>query len=216
MATAHDAHIAWFESSIFNMITIQYPAAGIWNLKLSMNEGNKVYVITSLHLKSSFGGHDLVEGQTATIDAWLEKSGGAVLERPILENTTFSAAITGPDGKTSTVDLSRTVKPGELRNENDVFFGTIPALSPGQYTVNIVATGKTFQRQMTVFFKVISSADKPAIRQSLVQSIQATAREEFSWLSVMAKFGIINLAVIGIAAALFGMRIMIKKMRSRR
>lgn len=216
MATAHEAHFAWFASSVFDMITIQDPAAGIWNLKLSTNEGNRVYVLTSLHLRSSFDGHDLVQGQTATIDAWLEKSGGAALERPVIENTTFSAAITGPDGNTSTVALTRTVKPGESQTENGVFFGTTPALTAGDYSAKIVATGKTFQRQMTVLFKVSGSADNPAIRQSASHSIQTTEREEISWLHILLKFGIINLVVIGLATALFGMQIMIKKMRTRR
>jgi Mg-chelatase subunit ChlD len=216
MATTHDAHIAWFASSVFDMITIQDPAVGIWKLKLSTNEGNRVYVLTSLHLRSSFDGHDLVQGQTTTIDAWLEKSGGAELERSVIENTTFSAAITGPDGNTSTVALARTVKPGESQTESGVFFGTTPTLAAGDYSAKIVATGKTFQRQMTVHFKVSSSADNPAIRQSASHSTQTTAREETSWLPILLKFGIINLVVIGLASALFGMQVMIKKMRTRR
>jgi Mg-chelatase subunit ChlD len=215
-ATSHDAHIAWFESSVFDMITIQNPAAGIWNLKLSTNEGNKVYVLTSLHLKSSFDGRDLVQGQTATIDAWLEKTGGTVLEQPVLENTTFSAAISGPAGKTSQMALTRTIKAGESRTENGVFCGTIPALAAGDYSLSIVATGKTFQRQMTVLFKVTGSASKPASRQSASQPILATTQEEIAWVSVLVKFGIINLAIIGLASGLFGIRVMIMKLRTRR
>jgi Mg-chelatase subunit ChlD len=215
-ATAHGAPITWFQSSVFDMITIQEPAAGMWSVKLSTNEGNKVYVLTSLHLKSSFDGHDLVTGQTVTFDAWLEKAGGTVLERAVLENTIFSATITGPGGKTSTVALSRTSKPGESRPENNTFFGNLPDLVAGDYTVDIVATGKTFQRRMTVPFKVTGSAEKPARGQGASQSAQTTAREEVSWLSVLVKFGMINLAVIGLAAGLFGIRIMIIKMRTRR
>lgn len=215
-ATAHDASITWFQSSVFDMITIQGPAAGMWNVKLSTNEGNKVYVLTSLHLKSSFDGRSLVTGQTATIDAWIEKAGGTVLERAVLESTAFSAAITGPDGKTSTMALGRTIKPGETRAENAPFSGTLPALDPGDYTADIVATGRTFQRRITVPFKVIGSAEKPAKRQSASPSTQPTARAEVSWLSVLVRFGMINLAVIGLAAGLFGIRIMITKMRTRR
>lgn len=215
-ATAHGSHIAWFESSVFDMITIQEPVAGMWSVKLSTNEGNKVYVLTSLHLKSSFDGHDMVTGPTVTFDAWLEKAGGTVLERAVLENTTFSATLTGPGGKTSTVPLSRTSKPGEPATESGTFFGAIPALVAGDYTMDIAATGKTFQRRMTVPFKVIGSAEKPAIRQGASQSALTTAREEVSWLSVLVKFGMINLAVIGLAAGLFGIRILIIKMRTRR
>ncbi len=214
-ATTHDTHIAWFESSVFDMITIQEPAAGIWNVKLSSNEGNKVYVLTSLHLKSSFDGHDVVRGQTVTIDAWLEKAGGTALERAVLENTTFSANITGPDGKTSTVALSRATKPASP-TQNGTFSGIIPALAAGDYTVDIVAAGKTFQRRITVPFKVIGAPEKPAIQQGASHSIQATAREDVSWLSVLVKFGIINLAVIGLGAAVAGTRIMVVKMRTRR
>jgi len=215
-ATAHDAHITWFESSVFDMITIQEPSAGIWNVKLSTNEGNKVYVLTNLHLKSSFDGHNVVRGQTVTFDAWLEKAGGTVLERAVLENMAFSATVTGPDGKTSTVALSRTVKPGESRTENGLFFGTTPALATGDYTLDIVATGKTFQRRKTVPFKVIASAENQAMRQGGYQATPAAAHEEISWVAVLIKFGIINLAVIGLAASLFGIRLIIVKTRTKR
>lgn len=215
-ATAHDAHIAWFESSVFDMITIQKPAAGIWNVKLSTNQGNKVYVLTSLHLKSSFDGYNVVRGQAVTFDAWLEKTGGTVLERALLENTTFLANITGPDGKTSTVALSRTTKPATSPTQNGTFSGIIPALAAGDYTVDIVAAGKTFQRRITVPFKVNGAPEKPAIQQGASHSTQASAPEEVSWLSVLVKFGIINLVVIGLGAALAGIRIMIIKMRTRR
>ncbi len=215
-ASDHAAQIAWFESAVFDMITIHEPAAGIWSVKLSTNEGNRVYVLTSLHLKSSFTGHNLVQGQTVAFDAWLEKSGGTVLERDVLDTTAFSAALTGPDGKTSIVALTRPVKQGGSPGENGTFLGTSPALAAGDYTVSIEATGKTFLRKLTVPFKVITSIEKPAARQGASRAIQPAAHEEVSWLLVLAKFGIINLSVAGLAAALFGIRIIMIKMRTKR
>jgi Mg-chelatase subunit ChlD len=215
-ASTQDAHIAWFESTVFDMITIKEPAVGIWNVKLSSNEGNKVYVLTSLHLKSSFRGRDVMRGKTATIDAWLEKAGGTVLEQALLENTTFSATITGADGKTSTVALSQTSKSGASPAPKGIFSGVIPALAAGNYAVDIVAAGRTFQRRITIPFNVIDTPENPASGQDASHVTQATTPEEVSWLSVLVKFGIINFAVLGLVAAVAGMRIIFIKMRAKR
>src|SRR5208337_2966234 len=47
-------NIQWFESKLFDLITIRDPLPGKWKVNLSTKEGNRVFVITNLSLKSSF------------------------------------------------------------------------------------------------------------------------------------------------------------------
>jgi Mg-chelatase subunit ChlD len=214
-AAAHDAAIAWFESSVFDMITIKDPPAGLWQVKLSTNEGNRVYVVTSLRLKSSFDGYDVVQGRTMTFDVWLEKTGEILVEEALLDTTTFAASVSGPDGMMTTVPLARTIKAGGSPAKSAKYSGTFVTSAPGGYTLRILATGQTFQREITVPFKVVGSAVRQAGAHDTSQQVRTPAsNDEVSWALVFIRFGIVNLVVFGLAGALLGVRLLIVKMRT--
>ncbi len=54
--------IEWFGSKVFDMITIKEPAVGKWRIRLSTKEGNKIFVLTDLKLKTTFAKDKIVKG----------------------------------------------------------------------------------------------------------------------------------------------------------
>jgi uncharacterized protein (TIGR03503 family) len=203
----HTSHIAWFESSVFDMITIQEPLAGIWRVKQSVNEGNKVYVLTNLSLKTSFNKDIAERGGRIVIDAWLEKQGGIVTEKDVLESTTFSAEIAGPENKTVTRAILSSPSTTVAWLAAGKYSATIPVDAAGEFTVTLLAQGKTFKREKVVFIKVVERPAVPPVERKqapLLASVQQLpADEKIHWMTVLLKLGFVNLIVVILAVGGF-------------
>ena len=211
----HGGSITWFESSVFDMITILKPAAGTWSVKLSTNEGNKVYILTNLSLKTSFEISFANRGETIALDAWLERQGGIVTESAVLDNTAFTAEITGPDSKLIKIDLACTPSPSTVQQARGKYSASLPIEVIGEYSIKLIARGKTFTREKTLSFKAV---EPPAPPQEKPQEPLPAApppplptEEELSWTSVLIRFGLVNLVIVGIVFALLGGYVFWKK-----
>ncbi len=196
-AAHHLAAIEWYQSSVFDMITIQEPAPGKWSVKLSTNEGNKVYVLTNLSLRTSFDRSFVNKGEAVTIDAWLEKQGGIVTEQGVLESIAFSAEITGPDAKPVRLDLiSEPTGTGKPATGKYAARFTSPVL--GEYNVTLLSQGKTFKRTRTVAFKTVEPPPAPPVqpKQEPKPAPPVPQQEEgVSWGRVLMRFLLVNLVV---------------------
>jgi Mg-chelatase subunit ChlD len=197
-ASKHLAAIEWYQSSVFDMITIQEPAAGKWSVKLSIDEGNKVYVLTNLSLKTSFDKSFINTGETVTFDAWLEKQGGIVTEQGVLENTAFSAEIKGPDAKLIKLDLISTSS-GTVNPASGKYAARFASPVAGEYAITLLSQGKTFKRTRTLSFKAIEppppppAVPKPA--SPPVPALPVPNNEDVSWGRVLVLFLVVNLVI---------------------
>jgi hypothetical protein len=177
-------NIQWYETKAFDMITIKEPAVGKWKVKLSTKEGNKVFVITNLNLKSSFDKGFVNKGDMAMIDAWLEKEGGAISEKEVLEHISFSATVTSPDGQTTKIDLAKS---------NGKYIGEFVVNIIGEYSVKIAAESKTFKREKVLQFKAVEPP--PQKIEKKAPAGKEIKKKDSSWGVVLMKFGIINLSL---------------------
>ena len=206
-AVRHTSHLAWFESSVFDMITIQEPLAGIWHVKQSVNEGNKVYVLTDLSLKTSFNKDFAERGDRIVIDAWLEKQGGIVTEKDVLESTTFSAEIAGPENKMITRAILSSPSNTIAGLAAGKYSATIPIEAAGEFTIKLLAQGKTFKREKVVIIKVVEPPAAPPVerKQAPLPAIvqQMPADEKIHWMTVLVKLGFVNLIVVSLAVGGF-------------
>ncbi len=196
-STRYAKNMQWFGAKVFDMITIKEPAVGKWKVNLSTQEGNKVFVITNLRLKSSFDKSFVNKGEKFRIDAWLEKEGGLLQEKDVLDQVTFYAEITGPDKKTEKLALQGS---GDGR-----YSAEFTAAGAGEYSGRIVAESKTFKREKTVQFK---ATEPPAGQKSAPAAAvrKGQARKGVPWETVLIRFGIINAALLGIAVVVYSTR----------
>ncbi|MFA5073218.1 MAG: vWA domain-containing protein [Nitrospirota bacterium] len=212
-------HITWHEENVFDMITIKKPAVGTWRIDLSTLEGNKIYVLTDLKLKSSFNRDFAEPGETFDIEAWFEKDGFVIREPKILDQIAVYMEMIEPDGKKSMIPVSNKKISGSMPDKNGIFFGTAGVLLPGIYQIAIKAEGKTFQREKTYHVRVF----EPGTPAAAVQKHAAAKRCQESavmtppvdWKHVLMLFGIINGALFLTGVIGFMVYRMLKKRKTR-
>ena len=195
-------NIQWYGSDIFDMITLQEPAAGQWKVKLSSREGNRIFVLTNLKLKSSFDRNTVSRGDKIIVDAWLERDGKRVQEQEVLKQVLFSAEAVGPDGKGIKIPLSEKTGP-----DAGIFAGEITAGVPGEYAIRLLAEGKTFNRTKDILFKA-AEPPQSAIVQAQPQSSEKPApltqpAEQIDWELTLLLFGLVDFILVAVAAVLF-------------
>jgi len=214
ISSKYDKNMKWFGSDIFDMITITGPAVGKWGVKLSTKEGNKIFVITNLSLKNSFNRNFAEKGDKLKIDAWLEKDNGILKEKGLLGEVSFSADIVTPDGKAQKLALSDSGTAGDDKPGDGIYTGELAANITGDYSVKVIAEGKTFKREKVLQFKTI---EKPAIKPGQTPAPEKKdAKEEpyVPWEKILVKFGLINLAVFSSVLLFFMVRLVIVKIKT--
>lgn len=208
--TKYDKNIQWYESKAFDMITIKEPAQGKWKVKLSTKEGNKVFVITNLGLKTSFDKGFVNKGDSIKIDAWLERKGGAITEKDFLEQVLFSAEATAPDGKAIKLDLLDNGKSGDDKHGDGKYSAIFAVNAAGEYSIKIVAEGKTFKREKVLQFKAVELPPQKTDKTT-PKSPEKRGAKKADWNSVLIKFGIINLSLlVAVGIVLLARKIIIK------
>jgi hypothetical protein len=211
----HASTIEWFESSVFDMITIQEPSAGTWKIKLSESEGNKVYILTHLNLKTSFDKSFVTKGERIPVEVWLEKQGGVVTEEDVLARTTFSAEVTGPDGRVVKLDFASGSTPTVIRHADGKYSAMLSTTVVGDHTMRLLAQGKTFKREKTFPFKAVDPTAAPSAERPPMPRHAPSpdpAQNAISWTVVLIKFLFVNLVMISLTAAAYFIR---KKMSGR-
>ncbi len=202
--------IQWFESKLFDLITIREPLPGKWKVNLSTKEGNKVYVLTNLSLKSSFNSNFVNKNEKVKGNVWLEKDGGIVTEKDILDQIAFSAELAGPDGKPSKVALL----PG-----GQSFSFEFAAPQTGDYALTLMAVGKTFKRIKTIQFNVVEP--RPITQAVQKKTAEQTQKKKPAapvniWAPVLMKFGIINGVLLAAVGAVFLVKIIMNGLKNRK
>ncbi|MGO9014120.1 MAG: VWA domain-containing protein [Dissulfurispiraceae bacterium] len=203
-------NIQWYQTNIFDLITVSDPVPGKWQVNLSTKQGNKVFVITNLSLKTSFNTNFVNKNEKVRGDVWLEKDGGILKERDILDQVVFSAVLAGPDGKSSKIELHAGGQP-----QGGVFSFEFVVPQTGDYALTLMAQGKTFKRTKTIQFKAVEHAPAPpaAEKNPQVPALNKKASVPVNtWGPVLIKFGIINAVLLAAAGALF----VIKKIKDGR
>ncbi|MFZ5996602.1 MAG: vWA domain-containing protein [Nitrospirota bacterium] len=190
-------NMQWYESKVFDMITIRKPATGKWNVNLSTKEGNKVFVITDLSLKTSFDKNFVYKGDKLKTMVWLEKEGALLAEGSVLEQVAFLAEVTGPDGTTTRLGFHDDGQTGDDKPGDGIYTQEINITAAGDYVMKIAAEGKTFKREKAFQFK----ATAPPAPQAVLQKPEQKGSKSFlmngrGWGSVLIQFGVINLALL--------------------
>lgn len=208
---AHFArNMQWHEAKLFDMITIAAPAVGRWKVNLSTKEGNKIFVVTDLQLKSTFDKSYVNKGDRLRIAAWLEKDASPLAEPDLLKQVSFSVEVAGPasaDGKATRVPLQDTGQGGDEKAGDGAYAGELFIESAGEYTLRLIAEGAAFKREKVFQFKAAEPPAPAAAPQPPAQAGAPPPAAQDEWEPVLVRFGIINgIALLAAAAFYFGAR----------
>jgi prefoldin subunit 5 len=208
----HASNITWYPAPVFDMIAIQEPARGKWKVKLSSREGNKIFIVTNLRLKSSFDKNFVGTGKKILIEAFLEKDGGLVKETEILEQVSFFAEISSPDDRSTKIPLMDNITSGDKIPGDGIYSGEFLVERAVEYTMKISVESKTFKREKIFQFKGTEPKGPPPTqvreKKSTVKPLQPLLpkipkKERGSWSKVGIKLGEINWLIIGGAVGVY-------------
>jgi hypothetical protein len=199
-------NIEWYKSNIFDMITIKEPAVGKWKVKLSSREGNKIYVITNLNLKTSFDKSFVYKGDKIKIDVWLERDGKILTEKDVLRQVSFSSEIATPGRESVKLDLLDNGKYGDDKPDDGISSREFVVNEGGEYAIKVTAKSITFKREKVIQFKAVSKPAQLAKQITLSKpplKKKNLSETDVSWKSVLVKFGMINLLLLFIVTIIY-------------
>jgi len=200
----HGPDIQWYESKVFDMITVKQPLSGRWKVKFHAAEGNKVFIMTDLKLMSSFKEDLVTQGTVLKIDGWIEKDKEPIKVKDVLEHIKISALVKPPDGKTFAIVLHDDGTNGDTAPHDGVYGGQFSTDQAGDYSIQFIAEAETFNRAKDVLFRVLpkpAEAPKTPVAQS--KEVRAKEEDHVSWLKTLISFGVINLGIALLAAGVF-------------
>ncbi|HMK42682.1 MAG TPA: vWA domain-containing protein [Dissulfurispiraceae bacterium] len=196
-----DGDVEWFGSKVFDMITIREPAPGTWKIKLSTKEGNKIFVLTNLKLRTTFARDAVAKDEKIVLDAWLERDGAVVQNSDVLSQMEFFCDLVYADGTKQRQSLKPTGKEG-------VFAAEIAFPRAGDSTMALQAGGKTFNRARELVVHVSEPpAAAPQVSAPEKGHGEAEAHAEgLHWQHVLLQFIGANALLIGLIASAWGVR----------
>lgn len=189
----------WHSTDIFDMITITSPEVGKWQVNLSTKEGNKVYVLTNLRLKSSFNRNFVYKDEDLRIDAWLERDSAIITEPDILDKISIIIESKDPKQNVHSANMTPEVNEKGLSKNNGRFFATYKVPMLGEYILKITAEGSTFKREKTFEFKAVEQPKQDITqKQPEGQKTSETKKQQTNddWHEALIIFAIINGGVV--------------------
>ncbi len=177
------SELKWFQSHLFDMITLSKPAPGAWKL-LSTGGSNRVYIVTNMALNHSNLQRRLMVGENMVLESWLEQDGNLLDKEAVLTNTRFLMEIRNPNGETTRLDLSDRGEHGDKKPADGVYATTLTFAHAGSYQVELIAESETFQRQKMLHVQVEppppaqAQAEPEEAPEPEVESLQKLPQQE--------------------------------------
>lgn len=148
----HPENVRWYKDVMFDLITVKAPEEGTWIAEADLDPANRVTILSDLAL--------VVEGLPATIfpgdkldlNIQLSNEGEVVSKPEILRLTDFIMTVVTGSGKKGSKVLSDPENPPE----DGIYREALHRLKDlGEYQVDVVAEGRTFQRKRSFSMTMI-------------------------------------------------------------
>lgn len=144
----HDQHpdnVRWYAEGAYDLITVDEPAEGEWQVDGELGEQSRVTVVSDLRMAVSPVPNFFYTGEPVSIDASFYDDDKPITNPDFLGVLDVSLTLSTQDGRSGSKTLS-----GDTPPADGVYSDTIEKLSePGTYDLKLTADGKTFARQFT-------------------------------------------------------------------
>ncbi len=201
----HPPYMRWYSTLAFEMIGMGSPQAGRWKIHFSASEGNQIFILTDLKLRTKAVKNLYSTGDKIVVETWLEEKGKRLDNIPILlRNIDFSASLNTRGRLIKKMVLKDDgVPPDRLKNDG-VYTDTVSLDQTGEFLLRVVARGKTFERKVEKIFSVIEGDRGFSKKKDIeIETIDGSSTPEirdkkegdgYSWRGVILNFFIINIA----------------------
>lgn len=140
-------NVKWHRDTAYDLVTIEKPTPGDWQLKASIDPDNRLMVVSNLSLRTPEIPNNLLAGESITYAASLVEDGEIIKRKDFLDLVSFSLH-ENRDGKASELPLvddgsgADSVK-GDGRYSAEIVAGT----EEGTINLELLAKSATFERK---------------------------------------------------------------------
>lgn len=158
--------VRWAREAGYDLITVDQPAAGKWQVEGTLGEGSRVTVVSDLRLEVEPMPARFQLGEEVGLRAFFTEEGERITDPDFLGVITVTLSMTTEDGRRGSRVLSEEQPPAD-----GVYQDTIAKLpSPGQYLLELEADGSTFSRKFrkTLVLEAPENASPDAASDSAI------------------------------------------------
>lgn len=141
----------WFGESVYDLVTVEQPEPGEWQILADLDPDNRVTVVSDLKMEIENLPTNLFPGQQIDFEVYLHEDGEIITRKEFLELMTVEMKMTAESGRSGTKVISDPANiPADGRYKE-----SIKRLSKeGEYELKIRVDGKTFQRMRKTYLQV--------------------------------------------------------------
>jgi uncharacterized protein (TIGR03503 family) len=152
----HPESVRWHKDVSFDLITIKQPEAGTWIAEADLDPSNRVTILSALALKVEGIPATIFPGDKLDVEISLTNEGAVIDKVEILRLTDMTMKVVTASGREGSKILSDPENPpaGGIYRE-----GLYRLKEMGQYQVDIIAEGRTFQRKRSFSMTMIQPVE---------------------------------------------------------
>ncbi len=159
--------LRWFNTPHYDLITVDQPYEGEWQLQAETDPNNRVTIVSNLQMKFSGVPSNLFQGQQAEARIWFEQNTKRLVNEELFQIMKLTLTLSQEEN-TVAEEVFYTAKMAQ--DDQGAFTLKVPEMrAVGEYTLTIKADGKTFLRQVS---KALS------VREPLVVSHERITKED--------------------------------------
>ncbi|MCP3674777.1 MAG: VWA domain-containing protein [Gammaproteobacteria bacterium] len=104
-AGSDSARITWFESAVYDLITVNMPMVGEWRVHAEMDPDNRVLIVSNLKLKSTTLPNNLLANEKFNFNINLTQEDETITQQDFLKLLSIEVEVRDNDGETASFVL---------------------------------------------------------------------------------------------------------------
>lgn len=183
----HDASVAWFNDPRFDLVTIQNPEKGAWDLEGDLDPDNRVTVVSNLDLSLTGLPQDAIEGEKVTLSMNLNEKGRPIIHPQFLALMDITFSQQTDKGERFEGKLSQDRNGNAVVPPDGNYVAKLGrTLTEGEHEFSVTVDGKTFKRVK----RHTMTVHKEAIAASV--ETELTEGREKHYVSLQPKVGLVK------------------------
>ncbi len=160
---SHPGNVKWRHEKGFDLVTVNLPDIGTWQMDSKIDPDNRVMVLSNLKLSVNKQLNHILQGEEQFIYARLLEDNATVIDKTFLDHVDFSFHYGKPGGKTSYDGLLDNGKRPDSQAGDGVYSAWLKAATEGKYQMSVIAEGPTFKRESFCIVNIHGSPVKADI-----------------------------------------------------
>lgn len=135
----------WLSDTTYEMITVENPSLGEWQIIGATDPDNRVMIATDLNLRVGELPNQVLPDNALLVSAVLQQAGEIITRNDFLDLVSMKLTVQSKNA-TETYQLLNRRTPEENTENNGLFSAQLMQLGEGVHTLEIEVDGKTFSR----------------------------------------------------------------------